>query len=396
MIATTSSQMISLNQIRLDERCQPRTNINPEVIDEYASAMESGAEFPPLTVYRDGGDFYLADGFHRHAAAVQAGKAHFHCEVQPGSIRDAILHAVGANSSHGMRRTNDDKRRAVLTLLHDAEWAQWSDREISRRCAVDNSFVSRLRHSLLTNNSEVPQERTYTDRYGNQRTMNTANIGTATPRHREFVDNDSTWSPQLTNEVKGYGGDYARPPVDEDGVIEHLGPSEPKQPFVSHNSGENEWYTPSEYLEAAREVLGTIDLDPASSDVANERVKATSYFTKEDNGLAHEWHGNVWLNPPYAQPLISEFCEKVVEEFEANRVKAAIVLVNNATETRFFRRMAESAPAICFPTGRIKYLDSAGRPANTPLQGQAFLYFGDDTYEFISTFRQYGFVVEVA
>lgn len=167
-------------------------------------------------------------------------------------------------------------------------------------------------------------------------------------------------------------------------------------PHVSHNSGENEWYTPSEYLEAAREVLGTIDLDPASSDVANERVKATSYFTKEDNGLAHEWHGNVWINPPYAQPLISEFCEKVVEEFEANRVKAAIVLVNNATETRFFRRMAESAPAICFPTGRIKYLDSAGRPANTPLQGQAFVYFGDNTYEFISTFRQFGFVVEVA
>lgn len=173
-------------------------------------------------------------------------------------------------------------------------------------------------------------------------------------------------------------------------------PPPASKPHVSHNSGENEWYTPSEYIEAAREVLGTIDLDPASSSIANERVKATSYFTKEDNGLAHEWHGNVWMNPPYAQPLISEFCEKVVEEFDGGRISAAIVLVNNATETRWFRQMTEAATAICFPTGRIKYLDSTGNPANTPLQGQAFLYFGDDTYEFISTFRQYGFVVEVA
>lgn len=172
-------------------------------------------------------------------------------------------------------------------------------------------------------------------------------------------------------------------------------PPAPK-PHVFHNSGENEWYTPSEYIEAAREVLGAIDLDPASSSVANERVKAKSYFTKEDNGLALDWHGNVWMNPPYAQPLISEFCEKVVEEFDGGRVKAAIVLVNNATETRWFRQMTEAATAICFPTGRIRYIDPSGNPSGAPLQGQAFLYFGDDTYEFLSTFRQFGFVVEVA
>ena len=198
--------------------------------------------------------------------------------------------------------------------------------------------------------------------------------------------------PRNTIEVDSDTGDYAMPPVDEDGVIEHLGPSEPKQPFVSHNSGENEWYTPSQYIEAAREVLGTIDLDPASSAVANERVKATSYFTKDDNGLAHEWHGNVWMNPPYAQPLIAEFCEKIAEEFESGRVASAIVLVNNATETRWFQQMEKSTSAICFPAGRIKYLDSTGHPANTPLQGQAFLYFGDEDLAFARVFRQFGFV----
>ena len=205
------------------------------------------------------------------------------------------------------------------------------------------------------------------------------------PREGFLEDDDEDFAPEEDRPVSPQPQPAPAPP-----------PSEPKQPHVSHNSGENEWYTPSQYIEAAREVLGTIDLDPASSDVANERVKATSYFTKDDNGLAHEWHGSVWLNPPYAQPLISNFAEKVVEEFEDGRVKAAIVLVNNATETRWFRQMTEAATAICFPTGRIKYLDSTGHPANTPLQGQAFLYFGDDTYEFLSTFRQFGFVVEVA
>lgn len=180
-------QMMSIDAIRLDERCQPRMSINPEVIDEYAEAMTQGAEFPPLTVYRDGSTFWLADGFHRIAAAKYAGKQHIVCDVQQGTIRDAILHAVGANANHGMRRTNADKRRAVETLLKDSEWSHWSDSEIARRCSVDHKTVARIRQSL--GDSQVTDERTYTDRYGNTRTMNTANIGRRP--EREAVDEDT-------------------------------------------------------------------------------------------------------------------------------------------------------------------------------------------------------------
>ena len=91
------------------------------------------------------------------------------------------------------------------------------------------------------------------------------------------------------------------------------------------NSGNNEWYTPEKYIEAVRDVLGEIDLDPASSTYAQETVRAKSYFTPMDDGLAQDWHGRVWLNPPYAQPLISQFAAKMAGEVGAGRVPAAIM-----------------------------------------------------------------------
>jgi ParB family chromosome partitioning protein len=159
---------------------------------------------------------------------------------------------------------------------------------------------------------------------------------------------------------------------------------------VAYNSGENEWYTPSEFIESARIVFGgSIDCDPASSKIANKTVQAKRFFTKEDDGLSQEWSGNVWMNPPYAQPLIAQFAEAVASKYDCGEIDAAIVLVNNATETAWFQRMTQSSSAICLPKGRIRFLDPRGVPG-APLQGQAILYFGTSPNAFADEFAKYG------
>ena len=160
---------------------------------------------------------------------------------------------------------------------------------------------------------------------------------------------------------------------------------EVKKPHVVNNSKDDEWYTPPRFIESARSVMGSIDLDPASNDFANNTVKASLYFDENADGLAQTWFGNIWLNPPYSSVLIQRFAEKLT----TSKFKQAIVLVNNATETGWFRKLADNASAIVFTTGRIKYLKRDGE-RGMPLQGQAFLYFGSNVDAFLDEFLQYG------
>ncbi len=163
------------------------------------------------------------------------------------------------------------------------------------------------------------------------------------------------------------------------------------KPHVSHATGNNEWYTPSEYIESVRKVMGKIDLDPASSELANTIVKAAAYYDIDDNGLNKDWIGKVWMNPPYSADLVTAFITKLVSEYEKNHVEEAIILVNNATETRWFKSLVEIASAICFPVGRVKYW-GPNATSGAPLQGQAFVYIGENTVEFGNEFNQHGWL----
>ena len=157
-------------------------------------------------------------------------------------------------------------------------------------------------------------------------------------------------------------------------------------------TGENEWYTPPEYLAAARDVLGGIGLDPASSDTAQAHVLADRFFTKDINGLEQVWGGTVWLNPPYTQPHIADFVSKMVREYRDGRVEAAVMLTHNYTDTAWFHEAMTEASAVCFTRGRVKFYDASGTIA-APTQGQAFFYFGGDAPRFAARFREVGFVV---
>lgn len=165
-----------------------------------------------------------------------------------------------------------------------------------------------------------------------------------------------------------------------------------QKPHVAYNSGNNEWYTPKEFIEAATAVMGCIDLDPASSEIANKTVGAKQIYTIEDNGLEKPWFGNIWLNPPYASDLIGKFADKLVDELK--HIKQAIVLVNNATETEWFYTMVTQATAVCFPRSRVKFYTPSGT-IGAPLQGQAILYFGPDVNRFINVFDEKGWCARV-
>lgn len=165
---------LALDRIKTDGGTQSRAEVNPAVVEDYAQTIRDGADFPPVTVFHDGKHYWLADGFHRVAAYRAAGALEIAADIRQGDKREAILFSVGANAAHGLRRTNDDKRRAVMVLLNDAEWSKWSDREIARRCGVSHNFVSSLRPSLSSDDSEP---RTYTTKHGTVAKMETAKIG---------------------------------------------------------------------------------------------------------------------------------------------------------------------------------------------------------------------------
>src|SRR5258707_12771286 len=128
-------------------------------------------------------------------------------------------------------------------------------------------------------------------------------------------------------------------------------------PNHQHSSKSTEWYTPARYIEAARLVLGAIDLDPASCEAANQTVKAAHYFSPADDGLARPWHGRIWLNPPYGKPHGKSgqelWTRKLLAEHEAGHFDQAVVLVNAATETRWFAPLWNFP--ICSPDHRIRF-----------------------------------------
>jgi hypothetical protein len=158
-------------------------------------------------------------------------------------------------------------------------------------------------------------------------------------------------------------------------------------------SGNNEWYTPVEWIERARAVMGTIDCDPASAAYAQKMVNSATWFDKERDGLKHDWRGNVWLNPPYGRGLIEPFIKKLLSE--SPNVEQAIVLTDSRTDTHWFHELCSSANALAFTKGRINFY-SESAASSSPVTGSASTYIGHNVERFRAVFRTACFVIPLA
>ena len=323
----------------------------------------------PLIVWRGSGADVLIDGHNRHTICTRAGLPY---TVSPMEFenREAVEEWIDKNQC-GRRNLSPDDFRIVSGRIYNRRKKNHGN----EGGAVDRSKgLSRQVDDLKT--SAIVAEELGTSPRTIERNGQRAEL------HDTLMSAGEDEAAEAVKHVpQSVISDARKLPVAEAAAVA-------KSAHVSNNSGENEWYTPAEYIDAARDVMGGIDLDPATSEIANKRVQASAWYSKADDGLQQNWSGRVWLNPPYAQPLIRQFAEKMVESISGD-VTAAIVLVNNATETGWFYMMADKASAVCFPERRIRFLDPEGNPG-APLQGQAFLYFGDSSTEFCERFSEFG------
>ena len=150
-----ATKPLPISAIRIDGGTQSRSMILQDMVDNYAAAMADGAEFPPVVVFFDGKEYWLADGFHRYHATRKNKRASIVANIAKGTVRDAILYSFGANGTHGMQMTNEDKRRVVMEMLNDFEWSVWSDREIARACHVSHTFVAKMRNGVAPDTVKV-------------------------------------------------------------------------------------------------------------------------------------------------------------------------------------------------------------------------------------------------
>ena len=163
-----------------------------------------------------------------------------------------------------------------------------------------------------------------------------------------------------------------------------------------HDRDSDSWFTPTFYTDLVHEVMGGIDLDPFSSKKANAHVRAKRYFDVDGNAFKKVWFrkpGRVFMNPPYSRKLIEASIEIFLENWNNNSISEAIVLVNNATETKWFQSLLRTSNSICLPEKRISFKAVDGKHVSGNTRGQVFLYFGQQYSKFEKVFKRIGVVL---
>ncbi len=149
-------------------------------------------------------------------------------------------------------------------------------------------------------------------------------------------------------------------------------------------------YTPPEFIANVRLVMGEIDLDPASDDVAQQWIQASNYYTPAIDGLAQPWFGRVFLHPP-AHGKTAKWTKKLLVEYSSGRIEEAVLLVTPSAGSKWFQKLTRLF-LVCFPDERISFLDDQGKPQPRPKHGNAIFYLGQNIQQFKQVFGAIGSV----
>ena len=192
---TTETQNLTLDQIRIDGGTQPRVAIDEHIVAEYADLYANGVNLPPVTVFFDGATYWLADGFHRYWANKRIDCEYVFADIHQGTQRDAILHSVGANADHGLRRTNADKRKAVLTMLEDEEWSGWHNVDPASMIVIGGGKTRSMADilNIAGENGDVGHHRLAALRamlggFGNPPLLSSSETSEALRRHHDAIE----------------------------------------------------------------------------------------------------------------------------------------------------------------------------------------------------------------
>ena len=197
---------LNILTIRTDGGTQPRLELDQELVKDYAEKMRDGAVFPPIVVFNDGSENWLADGFTRYFATKSNGGTSIEAEVRQGTLREAKMYAWKANNKQGRPLTSNDIRGILFAMFADEEYSAWSNNKIAKELDISSMTVGRVRVLFQEQSKQPKQPVSYTDKHGNQKTMNTENIGkkkkkTTKPDHSLGALDPSSELTQKVNEL---------------------------------------------------------------------------------------------------------------------------------------------------------------------------------------------------
>lgn len=268
--------------------------------------------------------------------------------------------------------------KAVLGLP-DGEQDELLDKAFAHGMTEENLRyeVKQLRDNFvpLKRNEIVAQLATHTNGNGN-----------GTNNHRVADSTYEQRADELAGDESSY--DWTKEEAPEPQTLTFFDGSPVAATVKPDDPNSDEWYTPVEYIEAARSVMGSIDLDPATCDEAQGFIKAYNYYTEKEDGLTQDWFGNVWLNPPYSDPL--PWVKKLVEAYGNGDIDSAMLLVNTANSPEWSRLLWHSKHAVCLLNKRVRFWRPDRPDAKGTAQDQMIWYLGDNKERFRQIFSAYG------